>query len=85
MSPMKPHIVQPTYINGLTAVARAKEQREYADQARKSAQQRIDGIEALIASEKELAAADLQNAEIHELRATLYLAHIELIDFDAKD
>ena len=84
-SPEKPNHAQPEYINGLTAIVCAKQHREYAEQARKRAQERLDGIESIIASEKELAAIELKTAVRHEVMATVYLAHIDLIPVNLAD
>lgn len=74
----KPHAAQPECISKATAIAEAKKHSEYANQERKRAQERLDGIEAFISLEKERAALEFQHAANYDKLADAYLAHVGL-------
>jgi len=69
----------PECVSKETAIAEAKKHRGLADSRRKQAQERLDGIGALIAKEKEVAALEFQYAADYDKLADAYLAHAESI------
>ena len=66
-------------ISKATAAAEAEKHRGLADLRRKQAQERLDGIEAQIASQKASAAMELWSAAKHDELADAYFAHAETI------
>lgn len=77
--PDMPGNIQPKLLDGATALVKAKEHRDTANLIRKGAQERLNGIESLIAREKELAEDDFKYANRHDLMAAMFQAHFEML------